>query len=95
MATVDNTVDLVDVGDQSGRSRTSARKTALIHFGKFLEFLFTKDSCLHPHKSLSVSIPPEFFTKDVIGKFADYLMKVRVIIGKRSTALGYNSHDIG
>ena len=87
MATVDNTVDLVDVGDQSGRSGTSARKTALIHFDKFLEFLFTKESCLHLHKSLSVSIPPEFFSKDVIGKFADCLMKVRVI-GKRSTALG-------
>ena len=77
MATIDNTVNLVDVGDQSGKSSASARKTALINFDMFMEYIFTKDSCNYPHKSLSMSMPPEFFTKDVIGKFADYLVKVK------------------
>ena len=87
---MDNTVNLVDVGDLSGKSSASARKTALINFNMFLEYIFTKDSCNYPHKSFSMSIPPGFFTKDVIGKFADYLVKVKKI-GKCGTALGYIS----
>ena len=90
MATIDNTVNLDDVGDLSGKSGASARKTALINFNMFLEYIFIKDSCNYPHKSFSMSIPPEFCTKDVIGKFADYLVKVKKI-GKCGTALGYLS----
>ena len=55
MATIDNTVNLVDVGDQSGKSSASARKTALINFDMFLEYIFTKDRSNYPHKSLSMS----------------------------------------
>ena len=62
----------------------------MINFDMFMEYIFTKDSCNYPHKSLSMSMPPEFFTKDVIGKFADYLVKVKKI-GKCGTALGYIS----
>ena len=43
MATIDNTVNLVDVGDLSGKSGASARKTALINFNMFLEYIFIKD----------------------------------------------------
>ena len=90
MAAIDNTVNFVDVGDQSGKSSASPRKTALINFDMFMEYIFTEDSSDYPHKSFSMSIPPEFFTKVVIGKFADYLVKVKKI-GKCGTALGYIS----
>ena len=58
-----------------------------------LEYIFNKDRSNYPHKSFSMSIPPDFFTKDVIGKFADYLVKVKKI-GKCGTALGYISITI-
>ena len=93
MATIDNTVNLVNVGDQSGKSSASARNTALINFDMYLEYIFTKVSCNYPHKSFSMPIPPDFFTKDVIGKFADYLVKVKKI-GKCGTALGHISITI-
>ena len=91
MATIDNTVNLDDVGDLSGKSSASARKTALINFNMFLEYIFIKDGCNYPHKSFSMSVPPEFFIKDVIGRFADYLVwqmrySVRISLSNQDTS---------
>ena len=67
MATVDNKVDLVDVGDLSQRANTSARKTALMHFNKFLDYISTKDSCAERFVRVNTVV----FRKDVLQKLIE------------------------
>ena len=67
MATVDNIVDLANVGDLSQRANTSARKTALMHFDKFLEYIFTKDSCAERFVRVNTAV----FRRDVLQKLIE------------------------
>jgi hypothetical protein len=83
--------ELVNIANTVSASLAKSTKTAIKHLDKYLVYLHKIDSNAHPYTSYSHElIPIEYFTKDLIGKFADYLMKI-VKIKKLDTTNGYLS----
>jgi hypothetical protein len=82
---------LVNIANTVSASLARSTKTAIKHLDKYLDYLHQIDSNANPYTSYSKeSIPLEYFTKDLIGKFADYLMKIKKI-KRLETTNGYIS----
>ena len=80
---------LVNIANNVSASLLKSINTALKHLNNYLSFLNKKNSDVKPYISYSSQlIPIEYFTKDFIGKFADYMMKVEKI-KKLETVTGY------
>ena len=71
--------DLVDVGDETSESQMRLTRTAKAHLNSFMAFMNRKDSSMYVHVAYTSTIPAEFFSKEYIGKFADYMMKTKKI----------------
>ena len=82
--------DLVDVGDETFESQMRLTRTAKTHLNSFMAFMNRKDSSMYVHVAYSSTVPAEFFSKEYIGKFADYMMKTKKI-QKCQTMLNYIS----
>jgi hypothetical protein len=83
--------ELENIANNVSASLAKSTKTAIKHLDKYLVYLNQIDSNANPYTSYSHEIIPiQYFTKDLIGKFADYLMKI-VKIKKLETTTGYIS----
>ena len=80
---------LVNIANNVSASLLKSINTALEHLNNYLRMLNQKNSDANPYISYSSQlIPIEYFSKDFIGKFADYMMKLEKI-KKLETVTGY------
>ena len=82
--------DLVDVGDETSESKMRLTRTARAYLNCFMAFTNWKDLSMYVHVAYASTIPAEFFSKEYIGKSADYMMKTKKI-QKCQTMLNYIS----
>jgi hypothetical protein len=82
---------LVNVANGVSVSQAKAIKTAMKHLDTYFGILNKEDSTVNRYEKYSPElIPFTFFTKDFVGKFADYMMTVKKI-KKYLTLNGYMS----
>ena len=83
--------ELVNLGSINGISNEKVTVTAMKHFKSFLGHLNVLDNVAYSHTIYSPEIIPHtFYTRDVFGKFANFLMTVSKI-KKYHTCISYIS----
>jgi len=88
----DSRLELENIGIEVGTSRADTTKTAVKHFDTFLEYVRPREQTLVAVANFEAldDANVHLISKDIMGKFADYMMKV-LKIKTLNTCLGYLS----